>query len=466
MKAFMDEDFLLENEIAKTLYHQYAAHMPIFDYHNHLSVKEIYENKDLGNITYAWLGFDHYKWRAMRSNGIEEAYITGNASDKEKFDQWAKTVPYLFGNPLYHWTHLELQRIFDIHEPLNGKNADAIYDRCNTLLKQDDFHVRELLKKQNVKILCTTDDPCDDLHYHKALKEEGFAIKVLPAFRPDNAVHIEKETFMPYVKRLETVIQHPLHTYAQFKEALLQRVHYFHEAGCRFADHGLDRILYQDSNEAKLQKVYEKAIQGEKLSLDEVREFQGDIQTALGKEYHKLGWVMQLHIGPMRNNSSRMYASIGKDAGFDSMDDQDVARELSALLNAMDQSGELPKTILYCLNPKDNATLASMLGNFQDGSIPGKIQFGPAWWFNDSKEGMIEQMKVLSSMGLLSRFVGMLTDSRSFLSFPRHEYFRRILCNEIGKQVENGEYPCDMEFLGKMVEDICYYNVERYANAI
>lgn len=463
MKPFMDKDFLLESETAKLLFHKYAKDTPIFDFHNHLSVQEIYEDVQLDGITYAWLGFDHYKWRAERSFGVEEDYITGDKEDYEKFSKWAETVPALFGNPLYHWTHLELQRFFDIQEPLTPSSAKMIYEKCNEMLKTKACSVRQLILQSNVKALCTTDDPCDDLRYHKALKEEGFAVKVLPAFRADQAIHIEKPTFLPYMKRLEETVGYPMDSYASLEKAMLERVDYFHEAGCRFADHGLDEILYLDASKEEVEVIFAKALQEETLTRDEIRKFHGALQNALGKKYHALGWVMQLHIGPMRNNSTRRFQSIGADAGFDSMNDGQVAVDLSRFLDSLDISDELPKTILYCLNPKDNGVLASMLGNFQGGGIAGKLQFGPGWWFNDNKDGMIEHIKVLSAMGLLSQFVGMLTDSRSFLSFPRHEYFRRILCNEVGRLVENGEYPFDEAYLGKMIQDICVNNIVRYS---
>lgn len=463
MKPFMNEDFLLENETAKHLYHTYAKQAPIFDFHNHLSVKEIYENAKLGGITYAWLGFDHYKWRAERSYGIEEHYITGTANDFEKFEKWAQTVPALFGNPLYHWTHLELQRFFDIKEPLTPSTSKQIYEVCNEMLNHDNFRVRELIKRSNVVALCTTDDPCDDLQYHKALKAEGFEVKVLPAYRPDQAIHIEKPAFLPYMKRLSETLGYPMNSYESLVKALITRIDYFHEVGARFADHGLDEILYLPADAKELEAIFQKALLEEPLTRDEIRKFQGNLQVRLGHEYHKRNWVMQLHIGPMRNNSTRRFQQLGADAGFDSMNDGLVAQDLSRLLDALDIDDALPRTILYCLNPKDNGVLASMLGNFQGGGIAGKLQFGPGWWFNDTKDGMIEQMKVLSSMGLLSQFVGMLTDSRSFLSFPRHEYFRRILCNEVGKLVENGEYPMDETFLGNMIENICFHNIVKYS---
>ena len=438
MKKFMDKDFLLETETAKVLYHDHAAKMPICDFHNHLNVQEIYEDKVFNDIGEIWLGGDHYKWRALRTNGIQEEYVTGKkVSFQEKFSKWAETIPYTFGNPLYHWTHLELQRYFGIEEPLSPKTEKEIYEKCNQMLNTKEFSVRNLLRMMNITVLCSTDDPADDLRYHKALKEDGFEIQVLPTFRPDKALGIDKADFAEYIAKLS-------------------------EVGCRVSDHGLDENLYIKASEEEVDAIFKKALAGEKLTAEEIKKFKGNVLVFLGSHYHKRNWTMQLHIGAVRNNSTRMFEKLGPDAGFDSIDDICYAKELSALLNAMDYNAELPKTILYCLNAKDNEMLASMAGNFQDGSCKGKVQFGAAWWFLDQKRGMEAQLDVLSQIGLLSAFVGMLTDSRSFLSFPRHEYFRRILCNYIGNLVENGEYPADMEFLGQMVENICYNNAMEY----
>lgn len=464
MQKFMDDDFLLDTPAARLLYHNYAKKMPILDYHNHLSAREIYEDNCLSGITYAWLGFDHYKWRALRWNGVQEDYITGKASDWERFQKWAETVPYLFGNPLYHWTHLELQRYFDITEPLNGQNAEEIFQKCNEYLASEDFTVRKLIEKSGVYALVTTDDPCDDLYYHKALKEDGFSVKVLPAFRPDPAIHIEKGDFVPYMEKLKDTVGFPIAHFKDLVCALQMRIQYFYENGCRLADHGLDQMLYLDSTDAELEDIFRKALENIPLTIEDISKFQGAILKALAREYYQYGWVMQLHIGPLRDTSSRVLHSIGNNAGCDSLQDAPVALPLAAFMDSLDKENKLPKTVLYNLNPKDNATLAAIAGSFQDGSIPGKIQFGPAWWFNDTQEGMRAQLKSLASIGLLSRFIGMLTDSRSFLSFPRHEYFRRILCSEIGHAVENGEYPWDVDFLGKMVEDICFNNAKDYCN--
>ena len=462
MKTFMDKDFLLDTPSARTLFHDYAEDMPIFDYHSHLSAREIYEDKKFENITEAWLKFDHYKWRALRTAGVTEDYITGDRSDFEKFQKWAEIMPYLIGNPLYHWTHLELQRYFDITEPLTGSNAKQVYETCNEKLKQDFFSVRNLLRRCNVFALYTTDDPSDDLKWHRALREDGFEIHVLPTYRPDRAVDIEKDGFAEYLTVLGKSAGCEISSAAQLLEVLKQRMEYFHRAGSRISDHGLSEMLYADATEAQADAVLQKRLRGEALTREELKQYKGWLIYSLAKEYHRLGWVMQLHIGPMRNNSTRMFRQLGADAGFDSIHDGSIAHDLSALLDALDRTDELPKTVLYCLNPCDNEVLASMAGNFQGGGIPGKIQFGSAWWFNDNIDGMRRQMTALSQLGMISRFIGMLTDSRSFLSFPRHEYFRRILCNELGNLVESGQYPNDMETVGKIVRDICFNNIWQY----
>ncbi len=462
MKQFLDKDFLLTSDTAKKLYHEYAADMPIYDFHNHLSAQEIYEDLKFEDITEAWLKFDHYKWRALRSNGVSEHFITGDSTSWEKFEKWAETMPNLFANPLYHWTHLELQRFFDIHTPLNKDSAKEIYEKTNELLQTDEFSVRNLLKKSNVVALCTTDDPTDDLKFHKALKEEGFEVEVLPTYRTDKIVNIQKDTFVPYIAQMSEAVGYPIETYSDFEKAILERAAYFKEAGAKFADHGLDQILYVETTLEEVSDIFARAKNNEPITDEEVAKYQGYVQRSLGRRYAEYGWVMQLHIGPLRNNNTRMFNSIGADAGFDSMQDKEVAFQLSRFLDSLDVTNELPKTILYNLNPKDNYVLSTMLGNFQDGVTPGKIQFGPGWWFNDQKDGMIDHLEVLSATGLVSRFVGMLTDSRSFLSFPRHEYFRRILCEYVGNLVENGEFPNDEKFLGEMIQNICYNNVVEY----
>lgn len=458
----MDENFLLDTETARRLYHEYAAEMPVFDYHCHLSAKEIYEDRNFKTITEAWLGGDHYKWRALRTNGVAEEYITGDAPDREKFDKWAETMPRLIGNPLYHWTHLELQRFFGIMEPLDEGSGERIYTLCNEKLQEKSMSPRNLVKNSNVFALCTTDDPADDLKYHKLLAEEGFDVKVLPGFRPDAAYQIQKETFPAYLEKLGNVCGMSIVNIKCLKEALAKRVKYFHEAGCRISDHGLDEILYLPCTEEEAEEILAKRLDGKELTKEETAKFQGHVQVFLGREYKKYDWAMQLHIGAMRDNNTRLFNSLGVNVGCDSIGDAPVAEPLSRLLDALDCTGELPRTILYCLNPRDNEVLAAMTGNFQGSEIPGKIQFGSGWWFNDQIDGMRRQLEALSQLGMLSRFVGMLTDSRSFLSYPRHEYFRRILCSHVGKLIESGQYPANMERVGGMVQDICFNNVKRY----
>lgn len=467
MKPFLDQDFLLTNETAKTLYHDYAKAMPIYDYHCHLSAQEIAENKTYKTLTEVWLGGDHYKWRGMRSNGVTEDYITGDQPDKAKFLKYAEVVPYTIGNPLYHWTHLELQRYFDVHELLSPVTAEAIWTTCNDKLATEAFSARSLITRSNVKVICTTDDPCDDLNYHQQIAEDAsFEVKVLPTFRPDKGFNIDKDTFIPWVQQLSEVVAYTIDSAETLIQALLERMAYFHEKGCRLSDHALDVVQYSSANILEANGVFEKAIAGESLSYEEVAAFKGTVLNALGKGYASYGWAMQIHIGALRNNSNRMYKKVGADTGFDSIHDATFAEELSLFLDDLDTRDELPKTILYVLNPRDNYVVATMIGNFQGGGIPGKVQFGSGWWFCDQKEGMMDQMKTLSNLGLLSRFVGMLTDSRSFLSYTRHEYFRRILCNLIGEWVENGEYPNDIEFLGQVVQDISYNNAVNYFNIV
>lgn len=461
MEKFMTSEFLLKTETARELYHNYAEKMPIYDYHNHLPVKQIYDDINFENITQVWLGGDHYKWRAMRTFGIDESYITGDQPDYEKFKKWAEMVPYLIGNPLYHWTHLELQRYFDIHETLSPTTCDAIWEKCNAKLAEKEFSVRNLIRRSNAKVLCTTDDPKDTLEYHKKLKEE-FEVKVLPTFRPDNAVHIRKPGFVSYLKDLGDAAGYEIETHADLKNALVERIHYFHEAGARVSDHGMDNFAYRDCSDAEAELIFQKAINGEEITDAESAGFEGNVLHTLGKVYHELGWTMQIHIGALRNNSTRLFKKLGADIGMDSIDDKNFAKDLSAFMDDLDFEGRLPKTILYCLNPRDNEVLATMIGNFQDGSCAAKVQFGSGWWFCDQKDGMEKQMEALSQLGMISKFVGMLTDSRSFLSFPRHEYFRRILCNKIGNLIEEGQYPADMEFVGKMMQDISYNNAVAY----
>ena len=463
MKGFMDENFLLTNPTAERLYHDFAKEMPIFDYHCHLSPKEIAENKTYRNITEIWLGGDHYKWRAMRANGVEEKYITGDASDKEKFLKWAETMPACICNPLYHWTHLELRRYFGIDSLLSQETAEDIWERCNHLLQQDDFRARALIERSNVKGLCTTDDPTDSLEYHQALAQDrAFGVKVYPTFRPDKSFNVDQPGFAQWIKRLEEAVGARIRTFADFKEALTQRMEYFSSMGCALSDHGLDPIVYREGTEDEATNILQRALAREKLSQEEVAKFETQVLVFLGREYADRGWVMQLHLSAIRNNSSRMHRLLGPDTGFDSMDDRVYGRDLVAFLSKLDETNQLPKTILYSLNPIDNELLATIAGSFQGGGIPGKMQLGSGWWFNDQKDGMIRQMIALANIGLLSRFVGMLTDSRSFLSYTRHEYFRRILCDLLGTWVENGEAPDDFDLMGGMVRDICFNNAQSY----
>lgn len=463
MKKFMCDDFLLENEVAKKLYHNYSKNMPIYDYHCHLNPKEIAENKKYRNITEIWLGGDHYKWRAMRSNGISEEYMTGAKSDKEKFMKWAETVPQTLGNPLYHWTHLELKRYFGIEETLSPKTAEMIWEKTNELLQKDEFSARELIKKSNVKAICTTDDPIDTLEYHIQLKkDDSFNVEVLPTFRPDKAVNINKIGFKVYIEKLSQVVGYEIDSYSKLLKALVERIDHFDVVGCKVSDHGIDTVMFSEYTEREIEEIFTKGLKEEKLGNEEVAKYFTALMIFFGREYSKRDWAMQLHISAIRNNSTRMFNKLGADTGFDSIGDFSYALELSKLLNSLDSTDELPKTILYTLNPKDNYVLGTMIGNFQGGGIPGKIQFGSGWWFNDQRDGMVDQMKALGNLGLLSRFVGMLTDSRSFLSYTRHEYFRRILCNLIGSWVENGEYPQDYEILGEIVQNISYNNICNY----
>jgi glucuronate isomerase len=465
MKAFLDQDFLLQSPTAQTLYHQYAAAMPIIDYHNHLVPQQIADDHQFENITQAWLYGDHYKWRAMRAHGVDEKYITGNASDEEKFMKWAETVPYTMRNPLYHWTHLELQRYFGVTEVLNSASAKRIYDHCAALLKTPEYSVKNLLLKMNVKILCTTDDPIDDLGYHKQIKASGYSIKVLPTFRPDKAMAVDDiATFNAYVKSLAQVVGYGIQDLSTYKKAIGERHDYFHACGGRLSDHGLEHIYAEDYTEEQIAKIFGQLISGAHVSDHEKWQFKSAMLVYFAHLDHAKGWTQQFHLGALRNNNARLLGSLGPDTGFDSIGDFEQAKPLSKFLNHLDSTNQLAKTILYNLNPGDNELLATMTGNFQDGTIVGKMQFGSGWWFLDQKDGMERQINALSNMGLLSHFVGMLTDSRSFLSFPRHEYFRRILCNLMGQDVENGELPADMEWLGKLVKDISYTNASEFFN--
>lgn len=462
MKNFMDSDFLLQTDTAKMLYHDAAETMPIFDYHNHLNQKAILEDSQMDNLTQVWLGGDHYKWRAMRAMGVPEELITGNGSDYDKFLAWARTIENSIGNPLYHWTHLELQRYFGITAPLSEATAKQIWDSANEQMRSKEFSVRNLILRQNVKYMCTTDDPADDLEAHKALKNENFGCTVLPTFRPEKAMAIEKPGYADYIAKLSEVSGVDIKNVDDLMKALEKRMDYFISVGCVVTDHSLEGCFYQPATVEDVDRVMKKRLEGEELTAAECGMYKGYVMIALGKMYARKNIVMQLHIGALRNNSSRQLATIGVDSGFDSMDDIKYASYLSTMLNEMDKENLLPKTVLYSLNPNDNEMLASMAGNFQGGGIRGKMQFGTAWWFNDHKPGMEAQLTVLSSIGLLSPFIGMLTDSRSFLSFPRHEYFRRILCNVVGNWVENGEYPNHPDFLKEMINNISYNNAYNY----
>lgn len=464
MKPFMDKDFLLSTETAKTLYHDYAAKMPIIDYHCHINPQEIAENRQFSTITQVWLGGDHYKWRQMRSNGVDEKYITGkDTSDFEKFEKWAETLQKAIGNPLYHWSHLELQRYFGITEPLTKDNAREIFDRCNKMLATPELSVRGIIKSSNVDTICTTDDPVDSLEWHKKIAEDDtFDVTVLPAWRPDKAMNLEKPDYKDYLARLAAASGITIETFEDLKKALLSRLAFFDSMGCKVSDHGINEVYCAPAAPEEIEAIFAKRLAGESVTRDEELKFKTAFLVFMGKEYHRLGWIMQLHYGTRRDNNTLQYNKLGPDTGYDCINQVACASELAGFLDLLNATDELPKTILYSLNPVDNAAIGTILGCFQDSSAVGKIQQGSAWWFNDNKTGMIEQMTSLANLGLLANFVGMLTDSRSFLSYTRHEYFRRILCDLIGTWVENGEYPCDIPFLGKMVQDISYNNCVRY----
>lgn len=463
MKTFMDEDFILRTETAKKLFHDYAEQTPVLDYHCHLEPREIAEDRQFKNITELWLGGDHYKWRIMRSNGVDEKYITGDGSDEEKFHAFAKALPRAIGNPMYHWCHLELQRYFGIYETLSEKNWKEIYDKCNEKLKSPKMSAKNLIRMSNVTLVCTTDDPVDDLRYHKQIREdESFDVQVLPAWRPDLAMCPEKEEFVGYIGKLSSVSGVKIVDFATLKEALCKRLDYFVENGCLITDHGLDYAEYRPVSEEEMDALVKRSLAGEKLEFGELLQFKTMLMLFLGREYAHRNLAMQLHYGAKRENNELVYKSAGANAGIDCINEKGFTSEVADFLNALCRTGELPKTILYSLNPVDNAVIGTMLGCFQGDGIRGKIQQGSAWWFNDHKPGMTEQITSLASLGLLGNFIGMLTDSRSFVSYPRHEYFRRILCDFIGMLVENGEYPEDYELLGEMVKDISYYNAVRY----
>ena len=463
MKAFMDKDFLLETETAQKLYHEYAAKMPILDYHCHINPQEIAEDRKFENITQVWLGGDHYKWRQMRSNSVEEKYITGDASDREKFQKWAETLEKAIGNPLYHWSHLELQRYFGYYGALNGETAEEVWNLCNAKLQEDGMSARNLIRQSNVTLVCTTDDPVDSLEWHeKIAADESFEVQVLPAWRPDKAMNLEKPDYLDYLKKLEEVSEVKIDSFAALIQALKVRMDYFAARGCSVSDHGLEYVMYAPASAEEIEAIFAKRLRGENVSRQDELQFKTVYMVALGREYHKKNWVMQLHYGVKRDNNSAIFRKLGPDAGIDCINNYAPSSEMADYLNALASTDELPKTILYSLNPTDNAAIGTIIGCFQSEETRGKIQQGSAWWFNDNKQGMIDQMTSLANLGLLGNFIGMLTDSRSFLSYTRHEYFRRIVCNLIGGWVENGEYPADEKVLGRMVQDISYNNAVRY----
>lgn len=463
MKKFLDENFLLHNKTAEQLYHDFAKPMPVIDYHSHQLPDQIAADHQFQNITQVWLYGDHYKWRAMRANGVDEHFITGDASDEEKFMQWAATVPYTLRNPLYHWTHLELQRYFDVHDILDSNSAKKIYDKCTAKLQTPEYSVRNLLRRMNVKVVCTTDDPTDSLEHHQKVAADGFEIKVLPAYRPDKAMNVDDAaTFNAYVQKAAEVSDTIINSYTDYLTALKKRHDFFATVGCSVSDHGLEQMYAEDYTTEEVANAFNKIRSGQELSREENYKLKSALLVEFATWDWEKGWVQQYHLGALRNNNRRMLAQLGPDTGWDSIGDFSQARSLSKFMNGLDTNNQLAKTILYSLNPSDNELLATMIGNFNDGSVAGKVQFGSAWWFLDQKDGMTKQLNALSNMGLLSKFVGMLTDSRSFLSYPRHEYFRRLLCNLLGEEIENGELPNDVAWIGKMVEDICYNNAKEY----
>jgi len=461
---FLNEDFLLQNHTARVLYHEHAAKMPIYDYHCHLPAYQIAADHRFENLTQAWLAGDHYKWRAMRTNGIPEKYITGDAGDVEKFEKWAETVPACLGNPLYHWTHLELKSPFGIQgKRLGPETASEIYHTCSDMLRSPEFSIRNIIRKMNVKLICTTEGPLDTLEHHRRIRQDAFEIRVHTAWRPDQAMAVEDlQKVNVFIDKLEELCDMDIASFHDYVEALRERHIYFHENGCRLSDHGLDTAYAEEYAESEIKAIFRKIRSGRSLSEREIRQFKSAMMVEFGLMDAEHGWVQQVHIGALRNNASRLFKRLGPDIGCDSIGDLPVARPLAKFLDRLDAQGRLPKTILYNLNPRDNALFATMVGNFQDGSVPGKLQYGSGWWFLDQKDGMEDQMRTLANMGLLSRFVGMLTDSRSFLSYPRHEYFRRVLCNLLGTDVEAGLLPKDFGLLGKMVEDISYNNARAY----
>lgn len=462
MRPFMDEDFLLETETARHLYHAYAEQLPIIDYHCHLTAKEIYENRPAVDLAELWLGGDHYKWRAMRANGISEEKITGSASGYEKYRAYADTLPYAIGNPLYHWSHLELKRYFGVTEPLNGDSADRIWQTVQARLEAGENTPQHFITRSHVYALCTTDDPADDLRYHHLLAEEGFATRVLPAWRPDQALAMEKPGWREYLKCLSDAAGVPITSLEALKQALRIRMDAFAVAGCVASDHGMEYMPHVYISDGEAEAIFHRALRGERLTAAEQDGYKTTLLLWLAKEYHRRGWAMEMHVGSVRSVNQKMVARLGEATGYDAIGDHPMALAMGSFMDRLEQEGMLPKMILFSLNDKDNQVLAAMAGTFQDDSVPGKIQLGTAWWFQDHKDGMEKQMRDLANVGLLGRFIGMLTDSRSFLSYPRHEYFRRILCNVIGRYVENGQFPADEATLRMLVEGVCFHNAKGY----
>ncbi len=463
MKPFIHEDFLLQNKTAVRLYHDYVEGLPIIDYHCHINPKEIADNRKFNNITELWLGSDHYKWRAMRVLGIEETYITGQADGKEKFLKWAETLPNCLGNPLYHWTHLELKRYFGIDQLLSGENAGEIWEKCNARLNADDMSARELVKRSNVEVICTTDDPADSLEYHQAIaKDSTFAVKVFPAMTVNRCYQINQAGFLDWLSQLDKISGIPINSLDSYKQALLDRIQHFDEMGCKLSDVGLETPGFDETADEEAAGIFLKVLEGKDVTAEETTQFTSNMILFLGKAFANRHWVMQLRIGAMRNNNDRMFGRVGPDTGFDAISDENYVKGLAKFLNALEKGGQLPKTIIYCLNPRDNEAVVALTGCFPGSGTAGKVQFGSAWWFNDHKDGMEKQMTVLANQALLGSFIGMTTDSRSFTAYTRHEYFRRILCNLLGKWVESGEVPQDMDLLGNMARNICYFNARKF----
>lgn len=459
----MDENFLLSTETAQELYHEFAEKMPVLDYHCHINPQEIAEDRKFDTITQVWLGGDHYKWRQMRSNGVDEYYITGDAPDREKFQKWAETLEKAIGNPLYHWSHLELQRFFGYYGVLNGDTAEEVWNLCNAKLHEDSMSVRNLIRQSNVTLICTTDDPADDLRWHKMIDEDdSFEVQVLPAWRPDKAMNLEKPDYIEYLDKLGKAADMEIKSFKDLRAALSKRMAFFDEMGCRASDHALEYVMYAPASDAEIEDIFTERLMGAQISREDELKFKTAFMMFVAGEYTKLGWAMQLHYGCKRDNNTTMYKKLGPDTGYDCINNYAPSSETADFLNALNEAGNLPKTILYSLNPNDDEALGTILGCFQNSDAISKIQQGSAWWFNDNKTGMMKQMTSLANLGLLGNFNGMLTDSRSFLSYPRHEYFRRILCELIGGWVENGEYPKDMKSLEKIIKGISYNNAVRY----